>query len=174
MAVAAAVAGDRDMAFAYLERAFAQEDGDLIDCPGYPSMDPTRSDSHYKDLMRRLGLPEWTCRLNIVGSSYDVAFSNPGYPRLSTQVGSNFRSSLMTSAKHPWPHRLWGKVVSNWVCQVGSYRLTQDITASKNQTNPFKRRHRLPWFYLLKGSCRSRSAVARRRQLLDSKEHGIS
>lgn len=58
MTVAAAVAGDRDMAFAYLERAFAQEDGDLIDCPPYPSMDPTRSDPHYKDLMRRLGLPE--------------------------------------------------------------------------------------------------------------------
>jgi hypothetical protein len=42
-----------------------------------------------------------------------------------------------------------GKVVSNWVCQVGSYRLTQDITASKNQTNPLKRRHRLPWFFHL-------------------------
>jgi hypothetical protein len=77
MAVAAAVAGDRDMAFAYLEKAFAQEDGDLIDCPRYPSMDPTRSDPHYKDLLRRLGLPEWTYRLNIVGSSYDVAFSSP-------------------------------------------------------------------------------------------------
>jgi hypothetical protein len=54
MAVAAAVAGDRDMAFAYLEKAFAQED---------------------------------------------------------------VRSSLMTSAKHPWPYRLWGKL-----CLIGSVR----------------------------------------------------
>ena len=46
------------MAFAYLEKAFAQELGDLIECLRYPSMDSIRSDPHYKDLMPRLGLPE--------------------------------------------------------------------------------------------------------------------
>ena len=50
--------GNHDKAFEYLEKSLESEDQDLIQTLRYPSMDPFRSDRRYKDLMRRLGLPE--------------------------------------------------------------------------------------------------------------------
>jgi len=57
-AVAATLAGDRDLAFQYLEQAYANRDTELLFVIHYPALDPLRSDPRYKDLMRRLGLPE--------------------------------------------------------------------------------------------------------------------
>jgi serine/threonine protein kinase/tetratricopeptide (TPR) repeat protein len=58
MAVASALMGERDQAFQYLDKAFADEDDDLLIEIRYPAFDSLRSDPRYKDLMRRLGLPE--------------------------------------------------------------------------------------------------------------------
>jgi hypothetical protein len=57
-AVAAALLGDRDQAFQYLEKAYADGDSKLLIGIRYPALDPLRSDPRYKDLMRRLDLPE--------------------------------------------------------------------------------------------------------------------
>ena len=57
-AVAAALLGDRDQAFQYLEKAYADGDNELLIGIRYPAIDPLRSDPRYKDLMRRLDLPE--------------------------------------------------------------------------------------------------------------------
>jgi len=57
-AVAAALLGDRDQAFEYLEKAYADGDNELLIGIRYPALDPLRSDPRYKDLMRRLNLPE--------------------------------------------------------------------------------------------------------------------
>jgi eukaryotic-like serine/threonine-protein kinase len=57
-ALSFALAGNRDKAFEYFEKAFAIEDGDLIFTLRYPALDPLRSDPRYADLMHRLGLPE--------------------------------------------------------------------------------------------------------------------
>jgi len=57
-AVAAALLGDRDQAFQYLEKAYADGDSELLIGIRYPALDPLRSDPRYKDLMRRLDLPE--------------------------------------------------------------------------------------------------------------------
>jgi serine/threonine protein kinase len=57
-AVAAALAGDRDQAFKYLEKAFSDGDSELLIVIRYPALDSLRSDPRYKDLLRRLGLPE--------------------------------------------------------------------------------------------------------------------
>jgi eukaryotic-like serine/threonine-protein kinase len=57
-AVAAALLGDRDQAFRYLEKAYADGDNELLIGIRYPAIDPLRSDPRYKDLMRRLDLPE--------------------------------------------------------------------------------------------------------------------
>ena len=56
-AVAFALAGDRSKAFEILERAFADQDDELIFCLRYPAFDSLRSDPRFIDLMRRLGLP---------------------------------------------------------------------------------------------------------------------
>jgi hypothetical protein len=58
VAIAAALLGDRDQAFQYLERAYADQDNELLIGVRYPALDPLRSDPRYKDLMRRLDLPE--------------------------------------------------------------------------------------------------------------------
>ncbi|MHB8218509.1 MAG: protein kinase domain-containing protein [Candidatus Sulfotelmatobacter sp.] len=58
VAVAASIAGDHDLAFKYLERSFADGDNELLIAIREPGLDPLRSDPRYKDLMRRLGLPE--------------------------------------------------------------------------------------------------------------------
>ena len=58
VAVAAALAGDRDTAFQNLERAYADGDTELLFVIRYPALDPLRSDPRYADLMRRMGLPQ--------------------------------------------------------------------------------------------------------------------
>jgi predicted Zn-dependent protease len=58
VAVASALAGDRDQAFEYLEKAYSDQDSELLFVIRYPALDPLRSDSRFKDLMRHLGLPE--------------------------------------------------------------------------------------------------------------------
>ncbi len=58
IAVAYAAAGDRDHAFQYLEKAYANQDNELLWALRYPALDVLRSDPRYKDLMRRLNLPE--------------------------------------------------------------------------------------------------------------------
>ena len=50
--------GDHDKAFNYFDKAYAEGDSDLIQTLRYPAIDPLRADPRYKDLMRRLGLPE--------------------------------------------------------------------------------------------------------------------
>jgi TolB-like protein/tetratricopeptide (TPR) repeat protein/predicted Ser/Thr protein kinase len=58
VAVAAALAGDRDQALQYLEKAYSDGDTELLFVIRYPALDALRSDPRFKDLMRRLGLPE--------------------------------------------------------------------------------------------------------------------
>jgi eukaryotic-like serine/threonine-protein kinase len=58
MAVTTAPTGDKDKVFEYLNKAFAEQEIELILCIRYPTLDPIRSDRRYADLMRRMGLPE--------------------------------------------------------------------------------------------------------------------
>jgi eukaryotic-like serine/threonine-protein kinase len=58
VALAATLAGDRDQAFEYLEKAYADGDSELLFVIRYPALDPLRSDPRFKNLMQRLGLPE--------------------------------------------------------------------------------------------------------------------
>ena len=58
VAVAAALAGDHDLAFKYLDQSFADGDNELLIAIREPGLDPLRFDPRYKDLMRRLGLPQ--------------------------------------------------------------------------------------------------------------------
>jgi eukaryotic-like serine/threonine-protein kinase len=56
--MAASLAGNRDLAFQYFEKAFSDGDDELLIIIRNPALDSLRSDPRYKDLMRRLGLPE--------------------------------------------------------------------------------------------------------------------
>jgi len=58
LALTTAPTGDRNKTFEYLEKAFANQEIELILCIRYPTLDPMRSDPRYGDLMRRMGLPE--------------------------------------------------------------------------------------------------------------------
>jgi serine/threonine protein kinase/tetratricopeptide (TPR) repeat protein len=58
MALTTAPSGDRNKAFEYLEKAYANQEIELVLCIRYPTLDPMRSDARYADLMRRMGLPE--------------------------------------------------------------------------------------------------------------------
>jgi TolB-like protein/Tfp pilus assembly protein PilF len=58
IAVGFALAGDRSKAFEYLEKSFSIESDELVLIIRFPAFDSIRSDPRYKDLMRRLGLPE--------------------------------------------------------------------------------------------------------------------
>jgi tetratricopeptide (TPR) repeat protein len=58
LALAMAVTGERNKAFEYLDKAFANNEIELVLCIRYPSLDPIRSDPRYADLMRKIGLPE--------------------------------------------------------------------------------------------------------------------
>jgi serine/threonine protein kinase/tetratricopeptide (TPR) repeat protein len=58
IAVSYALLGNRDKTFEHLEKAFSDEDDELIFCIRYPALDSIRPDPRYADLMRRLGLPE--------------------------------------------------------------------------------------------------------------------
>jgi TolB-like protein/Tfp pilus assembly protein PilF len=58
IAVAAALSGDRDLAFQSLDKAYADGDNELLIAIRFPALDSLRSDPRYADLMRRLGLPK--------------------------------------------------------------------------------------------------------------------
>jgi serine/threonine protein kinase/tetratricopeptide (TPR) repeat protein len=58
VAVASALAGDKDQAFQNLEKAYADGDNELLICIRFPALDPLRTDPRYADLMRRFGLPQ--------------------------------------------------------------------------------------------------------------------
>jgi predicted Zn-dependent protease len=58
IAAAAALAGERDQAFQYLDKAYSNGDNALLISIRLPAFDPLRSDPRYADLMRRLGLPQ--------------------------------------------------------------------------------------------------------------------
>jgi serine/threonine protein kinase/Tfp pilus assembly protein PilF len=58
IAVAYAAGGDRDHAFQYMEKAYANGDDELLWALRYPALDSLRRDPRYADLMKRLGLPE--------------------------------------------------------------------------------------------------------------------
>jgi TolB-like protein len=52
------LAGNKDKAFEYLEKSYASRDIELMLSIRYPTFDPIRSDPRYKDLMKRIGVPE--------------------------------------------------------------------------------------------------------------------
>jgi len=58
LALTTAPSGDHNKTFEYLEKAFANQEIELVLCIRYPTLDPIRSDPRYADLMRRMGLPE--------------------------------------------------------------------------------------------------------------------
>ncbi|HTS04348.1 MAG TPA: protein kinase [Candidatus Eisenbacteria bacterium] len=58
MALATAPTGDKDKVFEYLNKAFAEQEIELVLCIRYPTLDPFRSDPRFVDLIRRMGLPE--------------------------------------------------------------------------------------------------------------------
>jgi Tfp pilus assembly protein PilF len=49
--------GEKDQAFASLEKAYEQRDASLVKAKVGPSFDPLRSDPRFTDLLRRIGLP---------------------------------------------------------------------------------------------------------------------
>jgi hypothetical protein len=50
--------GNRDKTFEYLEKAYAEQDTELMACIRFPAFDSLRGDTRFKDLMRRLALPD--------------------------------------------------------------------------------------------------------------------
>jgi serine/threonine protein kinase/tetratricopeptide (TPR) repeat protein len=53
-----ALMGDRNKAFEYLEKAYAEQDTELMACIRLPAFDALRGDPRFKELLRRLGLPD--------------------------------------------------------------------------------------------------------------------
>jgi tetratricopeptide (TPR) repeat protein len=49
--------GDKDQAFALLEKAYQERSSSLLDLKVDPLWDPLRSDPRFADLLRRVGLP---------------------------------------------------------------------------------------------------------------------
>jgi len=58
VAVVYALMGNRDKSFEYLEKAYAEQDTELIASIRFPAFDELRRDTRFKDLMRRIGLPD--------------------------------------------------------------------------------------------------------------------
>jgi serine/threonine protein kinase/tetratricopeptide (TPR) repeat protein len=56
--IAYAMAGDKNKAFEYLNKALENREIELILAIRYPGMDSLRSDPRYSELVRKLGLPE--------------------------------------------------------------------------------------------------------------------
>jgi hypothetical protein len=50
--------GEKDKAFAELEKAFKNRDWDLHRLKVDPFMDPLRDDSRFDEMVKRLGLPQ--------------------------------------------------------------------------------------------------------------------
>ena len=44
--------------FEYLEKAYGEQDTELMACIRFPAFDAMRSDPRFKNLMRRLNLPD--------------------------------------------------------------------------------------------------------------------
>ncbi len=57
VAGACAKAGEADLAFKWLEKAYAERSPQLLHLPGDPDYDGLRDDPRYKDLFRRIGVP---------------------------------------------------------------------------------------------------------------------
>jgi TolB-like protein/tRNA A-37 threonylcarbamoyl transferase component Bud32/Tfp pilus assembly protein PilF len=57
-AAAYAAAGDREKTFEYWQRAYSEQDTELFCTIRFPAFDALRGDLRYKDMMRRLALPE--------------------------------------------------------------------------------------------------------------------
>jgi tetratricopeptide (TPR) repeat protein len=58
IAVAYVLAGDRNKAFEYLEKAYTEQDSELGACIRFPAFDVLKSDPRWATYMHRLGLPE--------------------------------------------------------------------------------------------------------------------
>jgi eukaryotic-like serine/threonine-protein kinase len=58
VAVVYALMGNRDKTFEYLEKAYAEQDTELMASIRFPAFDVLRGDTRFKDLMRRIGLPD--------------------------------------------------------------------------------------------------------------------
>jgi serine/threonine protein kinase/tetratricopeptide (TPR) repeat protein len=58
VALALSLTGDRNRALDYLEKAFSDQEIEIVLCIRYPSFDPIRADPRFKALMGQLGLPE--------------------------------------------------------------------------------------------------------------------
>jgi serine/threonine protein kinase/Tfp pilus assembly protein PilF len=57
LAVAYAAAGDRNKAFEYLERAYTDNDDELLAVIRFPTFDSLHSDPRWADLLKKIGLP---------------------------------------------------------------------------------------------------------------------
>jgi eukaryotic-like serine/threonine-protein kinase len=57
VAGAYAEAGERDLAFEWLERAYAERTPQLLHVVAFPDFDDLREDPRYEDLIRRIGIP---------------------------------------------------------------------------------------------------------------------
>ena len=57
VALAYAVAGDPEKAFEYLERAYSEEDSELLAVIRFPGFDSLHSDPRWADLLKKMGLP---------------------------------------------------------------------------------------------------------------------
>ena len=52
------VLGENDRAFAWLEKAFAEHESSMPSLRYFIAWDPLRSDPRFKEMVRRVGLPE--------------------------------------------------------------------------------------------------------------------
>jgi hypothetical protein len=52
------LAGDHDKAFAYLQKAFDEQDTELTACLWFPVFAPLHGDPRWSALVRKLGLPD--------------------------------------------------------------------------------------------------------------------
>ena len=58
LAVTYAIAGDRNKAFEYLEKSYAEEDTELMAVIRFPAFESLHGDPRWADLLRRLDLPK--------------------------------------------------------------------------------------------------------------------
>jgi tetratricopeptide (TPR) repeat protein len=57
-----AAAGEIDLAFEWLEKAYEQRRPQILHVPGYPQFDSLRADPRYQDLLERIGISEEALR----------------------------------------------------------------------------------------------------------------